>query len=973
MKKIWTVFVISVLFFGLFVVLVEIQPVANADGVGDWIEEIVANNVNTPYDAEVGDANNDGDNELLIVSGASGNGDIRAYSWNAINSSWDMEIIASSRDFTSISIGDANNDGENEVVVSVYQTTRRVMIYKWNVSSSLWDESEIANHSMAVFYSVAVGDANNDGDNEVVAGLGGISPLENETRLYKWDGLTWIQENITNTSNECRVVAIGDAIGDGENEVITGGAGFENETRAYKWNISALTWDEYIIDDPPTQIVSLATGDGDNDGRSEVFAANAIRASAFEWNNITSNWDEDVIVDAPPGSNTRKIVLGDADNDGKNEVVISFSDPGGTIIEIRAYRYSQSTSSWVEDPIADTPTLVQALTVGDAENDGKNEVAIGIWGPTLEVRIYSCTRQIKIISPVQKYVSGIVNIEASVVSNNLSSVKFFINNHLEWEDTVYPYSFFWDTTSLIEDTSYMIRAVGLVGNGIEVEDSIEVFINNMISSATIITSPEESTYQPDELISLRVDISGAPSNWNTLIFEYGYTDPNGRTLWFESPSLPKENGYVLTISLPSDAPLGTYTINVTAYGYDDEELIWSASDTANLNVAGEGLHDLLEYLNTTLSDMNVTIDEIQNAVNSIESNISSLNLDELKGSIDYLNQTLPSKIDDLSTQLSGVNDSILSSISDAEINILSDLAGVNTSLSADILNLLTTITDDISGTNASLSDQLTSLLNNMTTDNNALRTWLEMVLDAIDTNLTVTKNTLQNQLSDLNASMNTFYNDLNNGISDISLALQSHDTNTGDNHSDIIGKLNDLLAGGIGAEGIEELKTMLINLAGNLSEHNQSIADDIMDVVADIEDFETQTSQKLDDIDNTLDDLAKLDSILTNLDELDQNLQAAQSSIDEIPTEKEEEEGFGIVEGLLFVVIVLLVINILVTLTSGRRRNVGGEEAIPAEEVEPEGEELKEVEEWEEPEEELEGEPVEEFEPEEEEKKLEEE
>lgn len=938
MKKIATVIIISALFFGFFVVLIEIQPVASAGGIGDWIEEIVANNVNTPYDAEVGDANNDGKNELLVVSSATGNGDIRAYNWNATNSSWDIEIVASSRDFTSIAIGDADNDGENEIVVSVFQSLRRVMMYEWNGSTSAWDESEIANHSMATFYGVDVGDANNDGSNEVVVVMGGIAPLENETRLYRWDGLTWIQENITDTPNEGRVVAIGDADGDGENEVITGGAGFENETRAYKWNNSALIWDEYIIDDPPTQTASVAAGDGDNDGRSEVFAASAFRASAFEWNSITFNWDEDVIVDAPVGSNIRKIVVADADNDGKNEVVISFSEPGGMTNEIRAYRYSQSTSSWVEDPIADTPTWSQALTVGDAENDGKNEVVIGMWGPSLEVRIYSCIRQIKIISPEQRYVGGIVNIEAFVVSNNISSVKFYINNHLEWEDTVYPYSFFWDTTSLPEDTSYMIRAVGVGANGTEFEDSIEVIVNNMISSATIVASPEETAYQPDELISLRVDILGTPSNWDSLTFGYGYTDPNGRTLWLESPPLPRENSYILTISLPSDAPLGTYTINITAYGYDSDSLIWSASNTTNLNVAGEGLHDLLRHLNTTLSGINVSINDIQNAVNSINSNLSSLNLDELQGSINYLNQSLPTSIDNLSAQLSGVNESILSGIIDTEINILSDLSDVNASLSAEIQSLLADITSDIVETNASLSNQLTGLLNNMTTDNDALRSWLDIVLDAIDTNLTATKNTLQSQLSDLDTYVKGFNNSLQSDLSGILSALQLHDENTGENHSDIKYVLDQLLSGGIGAVGLEELKDMLIDLAGNLSDVNQSIANDILGVVDDIESFEADTSQKLEDIDTTLNDLAKLDSILGDLQDLE-------DSIEDVSAEDEdEEEGFGLVEILLIIVLVLLVINLLVTMMGGRRGKAGFEEGIPEEEVEPESEDFEEEE-----------------------------
>jgi flagellar biosynthesis/type III secretory pathway M-ring protein FliF/YscJ len=110
--------------------------------------------------------------------------------------------------------------------------------------------------------------------------------------------------------------------------------------------------------------------------------------------------------------------------------------------------------------------------------------------------------------------------------------------------------------------------------------------------------------------------------------------------------------------------------------------------------------------------------------------------------------------------------------------------------------------------------------------------------------------------------------------------------------------------------------------------------------------------------------LAKLDSILTDIGELDQGLQDAQASIDDIPTEKKEEEGFGIAEGLLLVVIVLLIINLLVTLM-GRKRRERGVEVIPEEEVEPESMALEE-------EPEVEEEEIEEFEEEPEEIELEE-
>lgn len=454
----------------------------------------------------------------------------------------------------------------------------------------------------------------------------------------------------------------------------------------------------------------------------------------------------------------------------------------------------------------------------------------------------------------------------------------------------------------------------------------------------------------------------------------------------------------------------------------------------------------LNNLTITLYYINNTVNDIQNRVIEIQLDLDNMNisLKELQDTMDYLNQTLTLKIDNLITQLTGVNDSLMGRISDLETNILADLQSVNTSLYNEIRNLLTNITNDIAemmtslsmleanltaqhdtindtmnllsdlvsnehaltrseildklnnslallqsldtnmtthdidiksilaaldtliqnennltrsqlidnvteilnqlqmvdqgilneiaGMNNSISGQLTSLFENMTTDHDALRDWLEIVLAAIDTNLTSTNNTLHQELNALDTAIANFYDNLTDDIGNIEDDLQDHDDLTGQNHSHQIDLLNQLLDGQIEKEKIVELRTFLIELAHDLSEHNQSIANDIMGVVNDIDEFEVETGAQLEKINKTLEDLAKLKEILDDLKALDQSLDQAeediQDSIDERSTKDEDEDRFFVIELFLIILFILIIVNMILTVLMGKRKKEEGPPAV---------------------------------------------
>jgi hypothetical protein len=293
---------------------------------------------------------------------------------------------------------------------------------------------------------------------------------------------------------------------------------------------------------------------------------------------------------------------------------------------------------------------------------------------------------------------------------------------------------------------------------------------------------------------------------------------------------------------------------------------------------------------------------------------------------------------------------LMSLVTGAEMNILSALASLNFSLSTEIQNILMSITNEVSGMNASLSDQLNNLLNTMTTDNNALRTWLETVLGFIDANLTATSNILQAQLVALDASVTNFFGDLQMDIAEVLAALQSHDQATGQNHSDIIDALNDLLMGGVSATDIENLKTMLTNLATNVSGWDQSLFNNLMQIVGEIDSFRTNMTMRLDGMNRTLDDISKLDTIIADLNALDQSLAQAENDLTSTieDTAGQDSDKIDMNTMLLAVLLILMIISLLMNLVMGRRLSGLTTEIVEeevTEEEEAEGDEEVEFEE----------------------------
>jgi flagellin-like protein len=355
-------------------------------GVPGWT---VINTSNTPLanftlynvrDVVIGDANNDGQNEIVVGGGTAGY-------WNGtkmfknVSGNWTETNVSGNTcatvDVRAVAIGDVNNDGQNEIVSGGGYSNTPVKMYK-NESGG-WTVTTIGTAAWTVT-QIVVGDADNDGKNEIVTtGYQWASPL---VTMFKNTSGNWTNTTIKNNYGSgvnANSVAINDVDNDGTKEVVVGLSETTNELRMYK-NISG-GWQETNISDPGT-IGRLVAGDADNDGKNEIVVGlTGLPVATRMYKNTSGTWIERNLTNYD--SNGASVEIGDANNDGKNETLIATS-------VVPQFRLFQNVSgSWGESAILEngflTSTVSGSIAVGDVNNDGKKEVFVVLYDSAMNM------------------------------------------------------------------------------------------------------------------------------------------------------------------------------------------------------------------------------------------------------------------------------------------------------------------------------------------------------------------------------------------------------------------------------------------------------------------------------------------------------------------------------------------------------------------------------------------------------------
>jgi len=321
----------------------------------------------------IGDCDNDGKNEVLI---GGRDGCLRIFEWDETKQTYlQMHTLHSpfypsqSLDAGGFAIGDLTGDGKNEIAVTWYAT-----VYKW-----IAGKYRIIGYNPWIFWNGGgsadcyIGDYDNDGKNELIMSGGSMTGLSKvpEIMVYGWNGLRLVKEaqwDDPDVNGFVYMAGLGDVDEDGENEIVCGSA---NKVVVLDWDKDDKEFEATVIKETygwERYPFACVCKDSDMDGKNEIHVGYySPEITIFEWNGtgyeikFEQYWlDEGALIEG--------LDVGDVDEDGVAEVCA-----GTDIIHILQW----DGDTYVEEATIPTFGSLAVVSIGDCDNDGKNEIHAG--------------------------------------------------------------------------------------------------------------------------------------------------------------------------------------------------------------------------------------------------------------------------------------------------------------------------------------------------------------------------------------------------------------------------------------------------------------------------------------------------------------------------------------------------------------------------------------------------------------------
>jgi len=388
---------------------------------GGWAPNFKLTVGREPTDVFIGDANNDGYNDI-VTSNCRSN-DISILLWNFTLMEWNVQIRKPVGTYPFfVYIGDANNDGFNDLVCS-NRVSGDVSIILWNSTIMDWN-TQIRKHVGSGQGNVFIGDANNDGYNDIaIAKIGGVSIF-----LWNFTRGEWDEKLDIDIVYYTYAVSLEDANNDGYIDIIA--ADLAGEVNILLWNWIIKYWDEEIKISVGDMPLSVFVKDVNNDGYYDIVTSNmdSNDISILLWNYTLMEWNAEIRKSV--GSTPYSVFSEDANNDGFNDLVCSNTGSDDVSIIL----WNSTVMDWntqIRKHVGHQPA---GVFIGDANNDDYNDIVTAInyaAENAVSVYLWNTPPSIAIIKPKTHEVFGAApDFDIAVKDYDLDSMWYSLDNGL---------------------------------------------------------------------------------------------------------------------------------------------------------------------------------------------------------------------------------------------------------------------------------------------------------------------------------------------------------------------------------------------------------------------------------------------------------------------------------------------------------------------------------------------------------------
>ncbi len=341
----------------------------NGDGSFQNPQSIPAGSL--PTTVKVGEFNGDGYTDLVVTNSGSVNGTVSVLLGNGDGSFRARLSFPVGANPGSVAVEEFNGDGRQDLVVAnfgVSPSEDTVVVLLGNGDGTFQDARQLNTRGG----SVAVGEFNGDGRQDLAVANGGVRPSEGTVSVLLGNGDGTFQDaRIVRAGSTPTNVAVADVNGDGRHDLAVVNSDVAGSTMIVLVGNGDGSFPDARHFPAGASPYSVAVGDFNRDGRPDLATANleSANVSVLLGN---GNGSFQAARNFSSGNRPRSVAVGDFNGDGRQDLVTANNTNPGTVSVLLGN--GDGTFQNAQNFLAGT--YPHSVAVADVNGDGRQDLAV---------------------------------------------------------------------------------------------------------------------------------------------------------------------------------------------------------------------------------------------------------------------------------------------------------------------------------------------------------------------------------------------------------------------------------------------------------------------------------------------------------------------------------------------------------------------------------------------------------------------